>query len=147
MKYIVLILATLFLAGCGDARSVPPPSSGAGSVGHLLEDIGSYLVWAGAGAVTAGLLAFAASFFSFLAVVLGGFRAWFLEAAILGLAAIVVGSSFMYLGAHPWLLCIPVVAVVVGLAIRYHSFLATWVHPAASPTVPAAPVPPVPVVK
>lgn len=136
---LLVILATLALVGCGsDARSQTPGTpAGPGSVGHILTDIGAYLTWAGAAAVTLGLLAFAASFFSFLAVVLGGFRSWFLEAAILGVAAIVIGSSFLYLGAHPWLLCIPVVAVAVGLAIRYHSFLATWVHPAASPTIPA----------
>ena len=135
---IFLAVAISMLAGCGsDARSLPSggASSGGLHVGPILDSAGAYLTWAGAAAVTIGLLAFAASFFSILSVILGGFRDWFLEAAVLGVAAIVVGASFIYLGNHPWLLCIPVAVVAVALAIRYHSFLATWVHPAAAPTV------------
>ena len=139
MKLLLPLFAiVLMLAGCGDsARSLPSggASSGGLHVGPILDAAGAYLTWAGAAAVTLGLLAFAASFFSVLSVILGGFREWFLEAAILGIAAIVVGASFIYLGNHPGLLCIPVAVVAVALAIRYHSFLAKWVHPAGAPTV------------
>lgn len=122
MKHIIwpLILVCLFIAGCDDARSVPSEHRHGHlpTVGDTIGHVGTWVTIAGSAALAAGILAFAASFFpwtSFLAI----FRTAIIEAIALGFAAILVGSSFLWLGAHPWLIAVVIALVGAGLAWRY----------------------------
>jgi hypothetical protein len=148
MKYIVLILATLFLAGCGDARSQTPAvdaGTAAGSVeGSILNDIGDYASWAGGIGLAACGFALAVTFIPILQPFVAGAAAFgitrkvIIEAGVLAFATILLGLAFLYLGHHPWILYASIGAVVVALLIRYHAWLAAHIYP--SPQVATAPV-------
>ncbi len=147
-KFFVLIAATLFLAGCGDARSQTPagPGPSAGStVGSILNDIGDYATWGGGLALAIAGFALAATFIPILAPFVAGAAAFgitrkvIIEAGVLAFATILLGLAFLYLGHHPWILYASIAAVVVALLIRYHSWLAAHIYPAptATPVVTA----------
>lgn len=121
MKLIFLITG-LLLCSCVTSRSAPLPVAHIG-VGSTLVSVGLYFALAGSIAVGAGLLgALACVFFGAIAI----FRAYLIELAVLGFGAILLGSSFIWLGNHAWLL-----AVVVGLlafltAYRYRAFVVSF---------------------
>ena len=147
MKYIVLILATLFLAGCGDARSQTPAvdaGTAAGQVGHILDTIGAYGTWIGGIGMAVCAIVFAATFIPIVQPIIAGLAAFGLtrkviaEAGIISFGLVLLGLAFLYLGHHVWLLSASIGLIAVAMAIRYHTWLATHLYP--SPTVVAGPV-------
>ena len=143
---LVMILATLFLAGCGDARSQTPagPASAGSVEGSILNDIGDYASWAGGIGLAACGFALAVTFIPILQPFVAGAAAFgitrkvIIEAGVLAFATILLGLAFLYLGHHPWILYASIGAVVVALLIRYHAWLAAHIYP--SPQVATAPV-------
>lgn len=124
-KAPVFLMAALLLAGCWFRGSPDVEATSCSIACGTLTSIGTWTVWAGSALVSAGTLAIVASFFpwtAFLAV----FRTLFGEAVAIGTAAILLGSAFIWLGDHLWLL-----AVVCGLLLalfgyRYRSYLVAW---------------------
>lgn len=112
-KHMLVLIGALLLAGCWlDSRGSPQPER-CGIACSTLVSVGTYLVWAGGSALAVGLLASVASFFPWTAF-LGVFRPIFAEVAALGFAAVLLGSAFIWLGDHVWL-----VAVVCGLLLAW----------------------------
>jgi hypothetical protein len=115
---LVLIPIAILAIGCGDttARSLPPATISAhAGVGYTLTEIGVWLLWISASAITLGTIGVVGSFFiSFLLAL----RDVFIDAIIAGLALLLVGSSINYLGQHPWLLAVIIGLVGVVLVIR-----------------------------
>lgn len=126
MKYIVLVFLAILLSGCDwpFARGVVPPDCPHNpTVGCTLVSIGQYLIWAGGAAVAAGLLACAASFIPAIAAFCGALRSLFLEIVLLGFVAILVGSAFLWIGNHPWVLAVVIGAVCLAALYRYRRAL------------------------
>jgi hypothetical protein len=121
MRWAMLI-AALILAGCQVRGSNQPPCPGTGST---LVAIGQWSVVAGCAAVGAGVLATVASFFPWTAF-LQAFRPAINELIALGVACILLGSSFIWLGTHAWLLAVVVVLVLAGLGFRYRGRIARF---------------------
>lgn len=141
MKYLVLI-AIAVLCGCADSRgSLPPigsPPHGQ-HVGDTLNAIGFWIVSIGAIGLAASVLAVIASAISFLGISLAPqVRTWIIEAAILCFAAILVGSTFMWVGDHPWMVLVACGLVALGLVVRYRSLVLALFNlgvPQPAPTV------------
>lgn len=115
----------LLLAGCAsvfDRGSNPPGHHAAQhSAGSILLDLGYWFTWAGGAAMGLAALALAASLF---VPVLGLVRTYIAEVGILGFAAVLVGSCFLWLGANPWVLAVCVAMVGAFLVLRYRRALA-----------------------
>lgn len=120
----LLIFIGFLLTGCGDARGSLPggsPPHGQHVAGTFLA-LGDLLTWAGGCALAFGLLACAATFFPWTAF-LSVFRSAFVEISVLGLGAALVGSAFLWVGDHPWVLGVTIGLVVLALAYRYRGWL------------------------
>ncbi len=127
MKWIVLI-ACLLLVGCEwpFIRGPLPPDCGRNpTVGCTLATLGQYFVWAGGLAVAAGFLACAATFIPAVAALAGTLRSLFMEIALMGVAAILVGSAFLWVGNHPWVIAVVIGALALAAGYRYRRFLFT----------------------
>lgn len=124
LALLALALAVFAISGCGWGRE---GNRGAGCTtsGATLISVGEWTVVAGCAAVGAGILAVVASFFpptSFLAY----FRPVIAEVVALGIAAILLGTSFIWLGTHAWLLALVVLLLCAGLAVRYRVRIARF---------------------
>ena len=120
MKFLLLMLVVL-AAGCAGRGALPAGTTQADGrhVAGVLLTLGEWLAWGGGALVSAGLIGWAASFLPYVAVVASGFRTILLEAALLGAAAILVGSSFIWVGNNPWVIAVVTVLVVGFMAVRY----------------------------
>jgi hypothetical protein len=147
MSFILMIVATVLLAGCGsDARSqtsTVDSGTASGQVGHILDSIGSYATWIGGIAMAVSAIVFAATFIPIVQPIIAGLAAFGLtrkviaEAGIIAFGMVLLGMAFLYLGHHTWLLVTAIGFIAVALAIRYHTWLATHLYP--SPQVVAGP--------
>lgn len=140
MKYLLLIAAVLLLCSCGEFRgSLPGGSTSAGGqhVGDILCSIGVYALWAGSTAVFVAGLGAIASVVPYTALFVAPFRGYLAELGILGVGAILIGSSFVYVGDHPWIIAVTSAVVALAAAVRYR---ARWlplfgISPASPPAV------------
>lgn len=111
------IVAAMWLTGCQVRGSNQPGCPGTGST---LVAIGQWGTAAGCAAVGAGTLALVASFFPWTAF-LSVFRPLITEVIALGGAAILLGTSCIWLGEHTWILAVVVLLVCAGFGIRYRN--------------------------
>ena len=135
MKYIVLILATLFLAGCG--KEVVPPDAAAtlGTLSHIGKIIGGIavpIVYTGTAiaslAAIALLLTGIPAVFALLSAIpfIGGkIRTFLLDAIAGGILAILVGTSDLWVADHTWVLVVAIFAGLGYLLVRFHSNIFT----------------------
>lgn len=122
---LLIACALPLLAGCwpwGSVRGEGGTGNGH-TVGDTLADIGYWFTWGGGLVMGVAALALVASFFPATAVILSVVRPYIAEAIAIGFAAVLVGSSLLWLGAHPWLLGVIIGLVVVGLCWRYRARL------------------------
>ena len=109
-----LVAFALWSSGCSAARS--PSQHECSSACSTLVALGSTIVWAGGIVCTlSALAAVATNFVPFLA----GFRTIFVELGILGGCAVLVGTCFIWLGDHLWILGITLALVAGGLCFWY----------------------------
>lgn len=121
-KHLPIVAACLLLTGCWLERGSPQGPEQCGIACSTLVAIGTYVVWAGSAAVSLGTLAIIASFFPWTAF-LGVFRPLIGEVIALGFAAILLGSAFVWLGGHLWLIAITCGLVLAWLGYRYRHWL------------------------
>jgi hypothetical protein len=106
----------LALTGCDDVRgSNRPPAPGTG-VGQTLVSIGLYFTWAGSFALGIGFLGVVACF---VMPAIAGLRELLGDIAVIGLASLLLGSSFIWLGNNAWLLAVSVALLGAFLLYRY----------------------------
>lgn len=112
---LVAVVLLLLLNGCSDARGSNPGENETG-VGETLVSIGLYFTWAGSAVVGLGLLGLVACF---VFPAIAAFREFLGDIAVIGLASILLGSSFIWLGNHTWLLAVAVGLLCAFLLYRY----------------------------
>ncbi len=114
---LLVILTLLAACGCGEARppidNTPPPEP---SVGELIRGCGVWILRAGIIAIAIGILGIVASVFVAFLLPL---RQYLGELAVVGLAALLLGSSLVWLGDNPWLLWGSVLAAGAFTLWRY----------------------------
>lgn len=114
---IGLLVAAMFLmalTGCGGPRGSNPGEET--SVGETLVSIGFYFTWAGSIALGIGFLGVVACF---VMPAIAGFRELLSDIAVIGLASVLLGSSFIWLGNNTWLLAVAVGLLCAFLLYRY----------------------------
>ena len=112
---LVAAILLMLLTGCGDARGSNHGEDET-SVGETLVSIGLYFTWAGSAVVGLGLLGLVACF---VFPATAAFREFLGDIAVIGLASILLGSSFIWLGNHTWLLAVAVGLLLALLLYRY----------------------------
>lgn len=121
---LMLVAAVPLLAGCWTWGSVRGEACDSPTVGETLGDIGYWFTWGGGLLMGIATLALLASFFPATAVLFSVIRPYLAEAIAIGFASVLVGSSLLWLGAHPWLLGACVVLVLAWFAWRHRARLA-----------------------
>lgn len=110
------------LSGCSAPREENQGGEGT-TVGETLVFIGRWFTYAGAAALGIGLLGRVACLvfptIAFLAEFLG-------DIAVVGLASLLLGTSFIWLGNHAWLLAIVVGLLLVLIGLRYRVRIARF---------------------
>ena len=115
----ILLVSLILLVGCGSARVCPQPLTHA-EVGTTLISIGLYFTWAGAAAIGLGILGgIACTFFPAIAL----FRGYLAELAAIGIATLLLGCSFIWLGNHAWLMAVVVGLLLSAVCFRYRNRL------------------------
>ncbi len=104
-----------FLFGCADSRGPNHGESKTG-VGETLVSIGLYFTWAGSFVLGLGVLGIVACF---VMPALVTFRELLGDIAVIGLAAVLLGSSFIWLGNNPWILAVAIGLLAAFLLYRY----------------------------
>ncbi len=104
------------LLGCDDARGSNPEGGPTHEVGSTLVSVGLYFTYAGSAALGLGFLGVVACF---VMPAIAGFRELLSDIAVIGLASILLGSSFIWLGNHAWLLAVAVGLLCAFLLYRY----------------------------
>lgn len=132
------LLVILAVVGCGDSRG-SNQGGDQGGVGSTLVSIGHWFTYAGSVALGIGALGVVACF---VWPVLAGFREFLGDLAVVGLAAVLLGCSFIWLGTHAWLLAV-VVALLLGLLLfRYRARIPRFLRlkkASAKPVTPPLP--------
>ena len=132
---LVMILATLFLAGCGK-EVVPPDAAGTLStlahVGKIIAGMATGVIVAGLACGTLCAIALLASaipavygFLSAIPLVGGRIRTFLLDAIIISGIAVLVGTSDLWVSSHTWVLTLAIVAGLGYLLLRFHSDIFT----------------------
>ena len=114
-RVVVPLLLAVMLTGCFDERGSNPEECKTG-VGSTLVSIGLYFTWAGSFALGLGVLGMVACFV-FPAIV--AFREFLGDIAVIGLASVLLGSSFIWLGNNPWALAVAIGLLAALLLYRY----------------------------
>ncbi len=114
----------IWLVGCGDSRGSNPEGEGTG-VGATLVSIGLWFTWAGSFALGIGFLGVVACF---VMPAIAGFRELLGDIAVIGLAAVLLGSSFIWLGENTWLLAVAIGLLAAFLLYRYWPRVARMVR-------------------
>lgn len=114
------LVVVLLTVGCGDARGSNPPGQGHG-VGSTLVSIGLWFTWAGGCAIGIGILGAVACL---VMPAIAPFRGILADIAVVGVASLLLGASFIWLGNHAWLLAVVVGLLLAGLGFRYRARLA-----------------------
>lgn len=116
LAFALLALLVVLLCGCfSQPRGSNPEGSGTG-VGETLVSIGFYFTWAGSLALGLGFLGVVACF---VFPAIAAFREFLGDIAVVGLASVLLGSSFIWLGNHTWLLAVAVGLLLLFLGYRY----------------------------
>lgn len=116
---IGILVAAMFimaLTGCGNDRGSNQGESGQTGVGETLVSIGLWFTWAGSFALGIGFIGRVASF---VMPALAPFREILGDIAVVGLASLLLGSSFVWLGNNPWVLAVAVGLLAAFLLYRY----------------------------
>lgn len=120
MRFAILAIGILILAGCGWGRGAPQPGFCPGT-GSTLVSIGQWSQITGCSAVGIAAIAWVLGIFPATAEVFLPLAKYFIELAAIGIALIVLGTSAIWLGTHTWLMAIVVVLVLAGLGFRYRN--------------------------
>lgn len=112
---LVAAILLMLLTGCGDARGSNPGGNETG-VGETLVAIGLYFTWAGSFVLGIGALGVVACF---VFPALLPFREFLGDIAVVGLASVLLGSSFIWLGNNTWLLAVVIGLLLLFLGYRY----------------------------
>lgn len=110
------------IVGCGDDRGSNPGEGGV-TAGATLVSIGQWFTYAGSIALGIGILGRVACL---VMPAIAGFGELLGDIAVIGLASTLLGTSFIWLGNHTWLLAIVVGLLLVGLGIRYRARIARF---------------------
>ncbi len=121
---LVAALIYLALTGCSGSREANPGDDQTG-VGETLVSIGFYFTWAGSIALGIGFLGVVACF---VMPAIAGFRELLGDIAVIGLASVLLGSSFIWLGNNPWVLAVAIGLLVAFLVYRYWPRVARMVR-------------------
>lgn len=135
MKYIILILATLFLAGCGK-EVVPPDAAGTLStlahVGRIISSIATPIIYAGTAIATLAAIALILTGIPYIYGILSAIpfigakiRTFLLDLIAAGILAILVGTSDLWVADHTWILVVAIFAGCGYLLVRFHSDIFT----------------------
>lgn len=128
---VAAILLMLF-TGCGWGREGNRPASCPGD-GSTLVAIGNVFAWAGSAALGVGFLGRVACFvFPAIAV----FAEFLGDIAVVGLASVLLGVAFIWVGTHTWLLALVVFLVCLGVGLRYRTRIARWLGFPRKPVAP-----------
>ncbi len=121
----------LLLTGCGWNRGLPQPGGVCGgSASAVVASLGYWFAWAGGLAIGASLAAaLACAFTGTLVTCLH----WIVEIAIGGLMFLLLGTSFLWLSDHMWLLGVVIGLVALFFGVRYRAALARLLHITANP--------------
>ncbi len=121
---LVAALIYLALTGCSGSREGNPGDDETG-VGETLVSIGLYFTWAGSFVLGIGALGVVACL---VMPAIAGFRELLGDIAVIGLAAVLLGSSFIWLGNNPWVLAVAIGLLVAFLVYRYWPRVARMVR-------------------
>jgi hypothetical protein len=108
-RLVVALLLAVTLVGCGEPRGENQGDET--GVGETLVSIGLWFTYAGSFAFGIGLLGRVACL---VMPAIAGFAELLGDIAVIGLASLLLGTSFIWLGNNPWVL-----AVVVGLLAAF----------------------------
>ena len=112
----LLALLAVLLSSCGDGRGSNPGDGDRVEVGETLVSIGLWFTWAGSAAIGLGVLGLVACV---VFPAIAGFREFLGDIAVVGLASLLLGASFIWLGNHPWVLAVAVGLCAAFLLYRY----------------------------
>ena len=133
---LVAVIFLMALTGCHEQRGSNPGDDRI-TAGETLVSIGLWFTWAGSFVLGIGLLGRVACL---VMPAIAGFAEFLGDIAVVGLASVLLGSSFIWLGNHTWLLAIVVGLLLVGLGVRYRVRIARYLgfpRKAAAPKVAA----------
>lgn len=133
---LVAAMFLMVLTGCDSAREANQPP-GKITAGATLVSIGLWFTWAGSFALGIGILGRVACL---VMPAIAGFAEFLGDIAVIGLASVLLGSSFIWLGNHTWLLAIVIGLLLIGLGVRYRVRIARYLgfpRKAAAPKVMA----------
>jgi Ca2+/Na+ antiporter len=112
----LLVLLAVLLSGCGDDRGANRGGADQTEVGETLVSIGLLFTWAGSAAIGLGVLGLVACL---VFPAIAAFREFLGDIAVVGLASLLLGTSFIWLGNHPWVLAVAVGLLAAFLGYRY----------------------------
>lgn len=127
-------LIALVLAGCGETRG-SDQSPGQVTAGETLVSIGLWFTWAGSFALGIGILGRVAAI---VMPAIAGFAEFLGDIAVVGLASVLLGCSFIWLGNHTWLLALVIGLLLIGLGVRYRVRIARYLGFPRKATSPKA---------
>ena len=113
---LVATILILLMSGCSDDRGSNPGGSERITAGATLVSIGLWFTWAGSAALGIGILGRVACL---VMPAIAGFGELLGDIAVIGLASLLMGTSFIWLGNHAWLLATVVVLLLAGIGVRY----------------------------
>jgi len=115
---LVACIILLALTGCSDERGSNQEGGGHITAGATLVSIGLWFTWAGSFALGIGILGSVAAT---VMPAVAGFRGLLADIAVIGLSSLLLGTSFIWLGNHAWLLATVVILLFVGIGVRYRT--------------------------
>ncbi len=120
---LVACIILLALTGCSDERGSNPSGGERVTAGATLVSIGLWFTWAGSIALGLGFLGAVAAF---VMPALAGFRGLLADIAVIGLSSLLLGTSFIWLGNHAWLLATVVILLLASVGVRYRTRIARF---------------------
>lgn len=128
------LIVVLMVCACGDARGGNQGGHAPG-VGSTLVSIGLWFTWAGSFALGIGIIGRVACL---VMPALAGFAELLSDLAVIGLATLLLGTSFIWLGNNAWLLAVVVVLLLALIGFRYRVRLARLLRLKKGPAKPVA---------
>lgn len=121
-RVVVPLVLALTLISCNDQRGSNPGANPI-SAGETLASIGYWFTLAGSLALGVGILGRVACL---VMPALAGFAELLGDIAVIGIASLLLGTSFIWLGNHTWLLAIVIGLLLIGIGVRYRVRIARF---------------------